>query len=218
MIATPIFLTTSLTDAMHHFVYLFPQSRDFRHPFRFVVAFALRWTLALTMAQATTAVMAQTSTATDKTTDGAPAAAAPAMPDSTRIDPLQQRRREHWDAKKATPPATDADLALQKMVVERAAGRWKALEAKRWEEAWSYLSPGSRLLRTPEQIKANMQDVSYRFSKVDGAECRSGVCVVTIMLMTRVTLPRLGEREMPLFRSERWEADRDTVAYVEAGS
>lgn len=73
-----------------------------------------------------------------------------------------------------------ADAAAE--VRERADQRWQHLVAGRLDEAYAYLSPGSRERVTAPYYKGSLKPGMWRGAKVAGVECETDVCKVQVAL------------------------------------
>jgi hypothetical protein len=74
---------------------------------------------------------------------------------------------------KDTPPDVKAAA-----VKERSNARWTALINGNKDEAYKYLSSGTRNLISLEQYKARVQIIGYRSVDIDKVECEPEVCKV----------------------------------------
>lgn len=70
------------------------------------------------------------------------------------------------------------DAATQ--VRERAEQRWQHLLAGRLDEAYAYLSPGSRERVTAALYKGSLKPGMWRGAKVTGVDCTADVCKVQV--------------------------------------
>lgn len=80
----------------------------------------------------------------------------------------------------ASTQTAPVDAATQ--VRERAEQRWQHLLAGRLDEAYAYLSPGSRERVTATFYKGSLKPGMWRGAKVTGAECEADVCRVQVEL------------------------------------
>jgi|GEM_PF-6881610 len=123
-------------------------------------------------------------------------------------------REERWSRPTAVkPPASEQDKLDEQVVLQRIMARQAALNAGRWEEAWSFLSPGTRIVVTPEQVRFDHERAVFVFDKPGSIECRGGQCDAAIQLVGKIALPRLGVRQTPIVIFERWEFV-DGAAYL----
>lgn len=102
-------------------------------------------------------------------------------------------------------PASEQDKKDEQAVLQRVLARQSALAGGRWEEAWSLLSPGARIVFTPEQVRLDHERAVLAFDKAGTVECRKGLCDAAIQSLGKITLPRLGVRQTPVVIFERWE-------------
>ncbi len=96
------------------------------------------------------------------------------------------------------------------IVAQRAQARWDALIKGDLETAYRYLSPGYRQVKSFERYKRGIFGVGiWQGAKVDKVVCEQpDVCKVTVMVTTRLVLPRVGapmESTTPVY--ERWIRD-----------
>jgi len=75
-----------------------------------------------------------------------------------------------------------APVDASTQVRERADQRWQHLLAGRLDEAYAYLSPGSRERVTAAYYKGSLKPGMWRRAKVTGAECAADVCKVQVDL------------------------------------
>lgn len=106
---------------------------------------------------------------------------------------------------KDTPPAE-----RQKVVAERAEARWKALIKGDLEDAYSYLSPGSRATTSFALYKAKVKPGMWRDAKAEKVTCDGDLCQVT-MLVT-YDAKRMKGIETPVMES--WVIENGTPWYV----
>lgn len=76
------------------------------------------------------------------------------------------------------PAPVDASTQVR----ERAEQRWQHLLAGRLDEAYAYLSPGSRERVTAAYYKGSLKPGMWRGAKVAGVECAADVCKVQVQL------------------------------------
>lgn len=74
---------------------------------------------------------------------------------------------------------TEDDLQV---VTARAQRRWDLLLASDIGQAYGFLSPGSRAMRSLEQYKGSIKLGLWRTAKVDSAECSAIRCTVNVMV------------------------------------
>ncbi len=96
------------------------------------------------------------------------------------------------------------------IVAKRAQARWDALIKGDLETAYQYLSPGYRKAKSFERYKRGIFGVGvWQAAKVDKVACEQpDVCKVTVLVTTRLALPRIGtsmESTTPVY--ERWIRD-----------
>lgn len=111
-------------------------------------------------------------------------------------------------------PVTALDTQQEEALRLRVRARQAALLEGRWEDAWRYLSAGSRLLSTPEQIQFDYQRGVLAFKSVGTIECRSGACDAAVLMSLKLPIPRLGEHQTGIVVFERWSYSDDGVAYL----
>lgn len=75
-----------------------------------------------------------------------------------------------------------ASVDASTQVRERAEQRWQHLLAGRLDEAYAYLSPGSRERVAAPYYKGSLKPGMWRGAKVVGAECAEDVCKVQVEL------------------------------------
>jgi len=80
----------------------------------------------------------------------------------------------------AVTPSSPSDAAVQ--VRERAEQRWQYLVAGRLDEAYGYLSPGSRERVTAAYYKGSLKPGVWRGARVTGVECELDACKVQVAL------------------------------------
>lgn len=80
----------------------------------------------------------------------------------------------------ASTQEVPVDSATQ--VRERAEQRWQHLLAGRLDEAYAYLSPGSRERVSAAFYKGSLKPGMWRGAKITGAECAAEVCKVQVDL------------------------------------
>jgi len=78
---------------------------------------------------------------------------------------------------KDTPPEVKAAA-----VKERSNARWAALIKGNKDEAYTYLSPGTRNLISLEQYRGRVQAIGYRSVEIDKVDCEPEVCKVALTL------------------------------------
>ncbi len=108
-------------------------------------------------------------------------------------------------------PAADVPAAAAPAGVEaRAKLRWDLLIAGKADQAYDYLSPGYRTLKTREVYAADMSGRPVRWTRaeVKGSECppEAGYCDVTVEVHFEMqsTLPGVGKLESFSPIVERW--------------
>jgi len=112
---------------------------------------------------------------------------------------------------------TITPLAPEDVVARRAQDRWDALIKGDIDAAYAYLSPAYRRMKSLESYKRGIFGVGiWQKAEVDRVVCeRLDVCSVTVLVTTRLALPRIGtpmESTTPVY--ERWIRERDQWWYV----
>lgn len=106
--------------------------------------------------------------------------------------------------------AGTSDASPESILAERATTRWKLMIAGKAAEAYDYLSPGYRSLKTREQYAADMQNRPVRWKGVrhQSVECPppGEYCDVTVEIDYEVTspLPGVGAVASKAPVTERW--------------
>jgi len=98
----------------------------------------------------------------------------------------------------------------QKVVAERAQGRWDVLIKGDVASAYQFLSAGSKAETSAELYKAKMKPGMWRQAKVSKVDCGAETCKVT-MLITYDT-KRLKGLETPI--EETWIIENGSAWYV----
>jgi len=111
-------------------------------------------------------------------------------------------------------PATVLDTQQEEALRPRVQARRAALLEERWEDAWRYLSAGSRLLLTPEQIQLDYQRGVLVFKSVGMIECRNGECSAAVTMSLKLPIARIGAHETGVVLFERWSYSDDGAAYL----
>ncbi len=98
----------------------------------------------------------------------------------------------------------------QKVVTERAEARWNALIKGDLDEAYTYLSAGSKATTSLEVYKASIKPGRWREAKVEKVECEAEVCRATV----NITFDdrRMKGIQMPLVES--WIIENRSAWYV----
>ena len=85
--------------------------------------------------------------------------------------------------------ATVAEVPVEEVVTKRAQMRWDALVAQNIEEAYGYLSPGSKAKWSLSEYRAQAGKGLWRSAKVRRAECAADQCSVHVMVDFRYRRP-----------------------------
>lgn len=85
--------------------------------------------------------------------------------------------------------ATVAEQPAEEVVVRRAQMRWDALVAGQVEEAYGYLSPGSKAKWNLPEYKSRIGSGLWRGARVMRAECSADLCNVYVMVDFRYRRP-----------------------------
>lgn len=101
----------------------------------------------------------------------------------------------------ASTRSAPADAAAQ--VRERAEARWQHLLAGRLDEAYAYLSPGSRERVTAAFYKGSLKPGMWRGAKVTGVDCAADVCKVQVDVTYEYMRPGV-KYESVRFLDETW--------------
>ena len=117
----------------------------------------------------------------------------------------------------AAPPVTKATGS---QVEQRALARWELLIAGKTADAYNYLSPGYRELKSQEVYAADMLNRPVKWTKAElvGSECPKGAeyCDVTVNIYYELqsTLPGVGELKSYSPVSERWISSQGSWYFV----
>jgi hypothetical protein len=105
-------------------------------------------------------------------------------------------------------------------VESRALARWELLIAGNAAEAYTYLSPGYREIKSQEVYAADMTNRPVKWTKaeIEGSECPAGAgyCDVTVKVHYELqsTLPGVGELKSYAPVSERWISSQGNWYFV----
>jgi hypothetical protein len=114
----------------------------------------------------------------------------------------------------------DAARAAASPVESRALARWELLIAGKAAEAYAYLSPGYREIKSQEVYAADMANRPVKWTKaeIEGSECPAGAgyCDVTVKVHYQLqsTLPGVGELKSYSPVSERWISSQGSWYFV----
>lgn len=100
------------------------------------------------------------------------------------------------------------DKTPEQIVAERAAARWNAIIASKWEDAYAYTTPGYRATNSVEAYQARSQNAAIRREAVEvpQVECaQPDACTATLLLTYRPLMP--GYPSMSTRVTERWILD-----------
>ena len=100
--------------------------------------------------------------------------------------------------------------AKQKVVAERAQGRWELLIKGDVEGAYQYLTAGSKAAVSAAVYKQKIKPGLWRSAKVDKVECEAEVCKV--QMMVTYDFGRMKGIETPV--PETWIIENGTAGYV----
>lgn len=107
-------------------------------------------------------------------------------------------------------PGTQATAAAtpEQVIHERAQQRWSHLIAKDFAQAYNYLTPAYRSLKTPEQYAGNFSvGATWKSAKVHKVACENAErCTATIQLEVMV-LARGFNKPLETFLFETWLLD-----------
>ena len=85
--------------------------------------------------------------------------------------------------------ATVAEAPVEEVVTKRAQMRWDALLAGKIDEAYGYLSPGSKAKWDLSDYQARIRSGLWRGAKVQRAECAADQCNVYVAVDFRYRRP-----------------------------
>lgn len=89
------------------------------------------------------------------------------------------------------------------VVKQRAAERWALLLQGKLDEAYEYLSPGSRDVMSVRQYKARIRPGRWKSAEVAQVGCSESVCQVTVDV-EYIYVGREGKTEMTTGLKETW--------------
>jgi hypothetical protein len=112
---------------------------------------------------------------------------------------------------KDTPPEVKAAA-----VKERSNARWTAIINGNKDEAYKYLSPGTRNLISLEQYKARVQAIGYKSVAFEKVECEPEVCKVGLMLTYDYTPPKgvVSAKGVTTYVEETWVLENGQAYFV----
>ena len=102
----------------------------------------------------------------------------------------------------------DSSKAPEQIVADRAAARWAAIIANKWQDAYAYTAPGYRAANTIEAYQARSQNSVIRREAVEVSqvECaQPDACTATLLLTYKPIMP--GYPSMTTRFTERWIID-----------
>jgi hypothetical protein len=98
-----------------------------------------------------------------------------------------------------------------RIVGERAQARWRSLIAKDLDNAYTYLSPGSRSIMTLQDYKNRHRVGFYRDIELESTKCDGAVCTVRLVL----TYDAKGIQGIRTPITEKWVLEDGTAWFVE---
>jgi hypothetical protein len=110
----------------------------------------------------------------------------------------------------------DSPAALkEKVVAERANGRWQALIKRDYEAAYEYMSAASREATSLPRFAEKIKTIQYRAATIDRIECAAEVCKVT--LSVTYDFPPAKARGVVTPLDESWIIDQGQAWFVFRG-
>jgi hypothetical protein len=101
--------------------------------------------------------------------------------------------------------AKEIESTSEQLVRGRALSRWNHLIKAELDEAYEYLSPGSRLANPKQTYKNRIQSATWRGADIVRVECNEPErCLVQVNVKSRLVLPRVGSVNHGGLVSEDW--------------
>ncbi len=105
----------------------------------------------------------------------------------------------------------DSDpAAKQKVVAERAEGRWQSLIKGDLDGAYAYMSEGSKATTPLNVYKARIKPGMWRQAKVEKVECEAEVCKVEV----QITIDHRLMKGIQVPLNENWIIEKGSAWYV----
>lgn len=121
---------------------------------------------------------------------------------------LDEAATKAWGRPICVPPpppaATDAELAQEQALKQRAQRYWDALREGRHGDAWDFISPAGRLTVTREAYALRMATIPLVAANVKEVLCRGGKCRVTALLEFDASVPRVGKIRQSALETDTW--------------
>ncbi|MCS6997691.1 MAG: hypothetical protein NZ533_12260 [Casimicrobiaceae bacterium] len=157
---------------------------------------------------------AQHSSSGSSSTASTPESGSQACPDD--LPPRWKRACEEAQKRKQNePPPSEQDLRDEALVRARAQARWTAIAERRFDDAYEFLSPASRLVVSREQHAWGYARLAYRDIELEKVVCRNGSCRVSVFVTTDMEIPRVGKTPLRTIVTEPWDV-QDGTAWLRA--
>jgi hypothetical protein len=121
----------------------------------------------------------------------------------------------------STPPAPSAPPVLtfdkekwEALVRERVDARWKHIEKKDFEPAFSFYTAASRKDLTYQTLALNVRNMRAVTGKADTVECTPEKCDVKVNVTLTVRIPRVGNKQQIVPFQEVWVPENGSLYLI----